>query len=73
MSEKDKMLAGELYDANYDEELIKIWKIIILGKIEKINERGKRYESDYLYRGTDRNKNELIDVDSIIKYTKIWR
>lgn len=23
MSEKDKMLAGELYDANYDEELIK--------------------------------------------------
>ena len=23
MSEKDKMLAGELYDANYDKELIK--------------------------------------------------
>ena len=23
MSEKDKMLAGELYDANYNEELIK--------------------------------------------------
>lgn len=23
MSEKDKMLAGELYDANYDQELIK--------------------------------------------------
>lgn len=23
MSEKDKMLAGEIYNANYDEELIK--------------------------------------------------
>ena len=23
MGEKDKMLAGELYDANYDKELIK--------------------------------------------------
>ena len=23
MSEKDKMLAGEIYDANYDKELIK--------------------------------------------------
>ena len=25
MSEKDKMLAGELYDANYNKELIEDW------------------------------------------------
>ena len=34
---------------------------------------GKDMKAIICIGGTDRNKNELIDVDSIIKYTKIWR
>ena len=48
MTEKEKMLAGEIYNANYDEELIK---------------RGLKQENIRHYGFAFKGKEVLIDTD----------
>ena len=50
MSEKDKMISGEIYNANYDEELIK----------ERIKVKDKCYEYNNIKPSDIENRTKLI-------------